>query len=148
LGDWLYLQGGTIGIGVQITNYARTISGDDPSSGGNTEFEESASAGNAVIYNNAAEANDTASGKTTFNSQSTAGAALVTNFGATGDYGSGYTVFKNTSTAASAGIINEAGPPRALTAVPRISRIRPAWVAPGSLTTAPVWVRARVFTAV
>jgi autotransporter-associated beta strand protein len=109
LGDWLYLQGGTIGIGVQITNYGSTISGDDPSSGGNTEFEGSASAGNSVIYNNAAEASDTASGKTMFNSQSSAGAALVINFGATGDYDGGYTVFKDTSTAANAGIINEAG---------------------------------------
>ena len=109
LGDWLYIQGGTIGTGVQITNYGSTISGDDPQSGGNTQFSGTASAGSAVINNNAAEANDTASGKTTFYSQASAGNAVIINYGADGEFLGGSATFNAGSTAGSAAIINEAG---------------------------------------
>src|SRR5262249_45872033 len=109
LGDFVLIQGGTIGTGIQITNYGSTISGDDPQSGGNTEFSGPASAGSAVINNNAAEANDTAPGRTTFNSQATAGSAVIINFGADGAFIGGSTTFNSGSTAGSAAIINEAG---------------------------------------
>lgn len=106
LGDWLLIDGGTIGTGVQIINYGSTITGDDPHSGGNTDFNGNASAGQAVIYNYAAEASS-APGRTEFYSQSSAGTALITNVG--GDFGGGTTYFWYSSTAAGAAIINEAG---------------------------------------
>ena len=50
LGDYLLLDGGTIGIGVQIINYGSTISGDDPHSGGNTYFTVDDMIKTAKIY--------------------------------------------------------------------------------------------------